>query len=108
MNTRNGLYCDQAAIAPSKPIELSAELRESALEIVVAAAWLGRALHPVTTQAIADFLHLANSYYSNLIEGHDTHPLAIAQVLRTEYTPFSRDIWKRWRISKYISSCRRY
>lgn len=56
MNTRDGLYRDPAAIAPFKPSELSAELRELALEIVAAAARLGGALHPLTAQAIADFL----------------------------------------------------
>ncbi|MGI4733616.1 MAG: hypothetical protein ACRYG7_00385 [Janthinobacterium lividum] len=45
----------------------------------------------MTAQAIADFLRPANSYYSNLIEGHDTHPLTIAQALRAEYTPDSRN-----------------
>jgi Fic family protein len=91
MNKRDGLYYDPAAIAPLKPSELPAELRELALEIVAAAARLGGSLHPVTTQAIADFLRPANSYYSNLIEGHDTHPLAIAQALRAEYAPDSRN-----------------
>lgn len=91
MNTRDGLYRDPAAIAPLKPSELPAELRELALEIVAAAARLGGALHPVTAQAIAEFLRPANSYYSNLIEGHDTHPLAIAQALRAEYAPDSRN-----------------
>jgi len=64
MNTRDGLYRDPAAIAPLKPSELAAELRELALEIVEAAAQLGGALHPMTAQAIADFLRPANSYYS--------------------------------------------
>lgn len=49
MNTRDGLYRDPAAaIAPLKPSELPAELRELALEIVAAAARLGGALHPLT------------------------------------------------------------
>jgi Fic family protein len=85
------LYRDPAAIAPLKPSELPVELRELALAIVEAAARLGGSLHPMTAQAIATFLRPANSYYSNLIEGHDTHPLAIAQALREEYAPDSRN-----------------
>ena len=85
------LYRDPAAIAPLKPSELPAELRNRALEIVEAAARLAGSLHPVTARAIADFLRPANSYYSNLIEGHDTHPLEIARALQDEYSPDSRN-----------------
>lgn len=91
MKKRETLYRDPAAIAPLKPSELSAELRELAVDIVAAAARLSGSLHPVTAQAIANFLRPANSYYSNLIEGHDTHPLSIAQALREEYAPDSRN-----------------
>jgi len=31
-------------------------------------------------------LQTMNSYYSNLIEGHNTHPLAIEKALRDEYS----------------------
>ena len=91
MKNSEGIYRDPAAIAPMKPSELPAELRELALAIVEAAARLGGSLHPVTARAIADFLRPANSYYSNLIEGHDTHPLSIAQALREEYAPDSHN-----------------
>ncbi|MGI4871760.1 MAG: Fic family protein [Janthinobacterium lividum] len=91
MKAPKSLYTDPAVIAPLKLAELPVELRELALEIVAAAARLGGSLHPVTARAIADFLRPASSYYSNLIEGHDTHPLAIAQALREEYAPDSRN-----------------
>lgn len=91
MKNAEGLYRDPAAIAPLKPSELPPELRELALAIVEAAARLGGSLHPVTAQAIADFLRPANSYYSNLIEGHDTHPLSIAEALREQYAPDSHN-----------------
>ncbi|MDJ0367512.1 Fic family protein [Hymenobacter sp. H14-R3] len=91
MKNSEGLYRDPAAIAPLKPSELPMELRELALAIVEAAARLGGSLHPITARAIADFLRPANSYYSNLIEGHDTHPLSIAQALRKEYAPDSHN-----------------
>jgi len=85
------LYRDPAAIAPLKPSEIPAELRGLALAVVEASARLEGALHPVTALAIADFLRPANSYYSNLIEGHDTHPLQIAQALQAQYSPDSRN-----------------
>jgi hypothetical protein len=82
---------DPAAIAPLKPSNLPLELRESAIQLVEAAARLAGSLHPVTAQAIAQFLRPANSYYSNLLEGHDTHPLSIAEALREEYAPDSHN-----------------
>ncbi|MFD1874342.1 Fic family protein [Hymenobacter bucti] len=85
------LYRNPAAIAPLKPSDLPAELREVATHLIEAAARLAGSLHPVTAQAIAQFLRPANSYYSNLIEGHDTHPLSIAEALREEYAPDSHN-----------------
>ncbi|WP_324680106.1 Fic family protein [Hymenobacter sp. GOD-10R] len=70
---------------------LPPELRALALRIVEAAARLSSSLHPVTASAIADFLRPANSYYSNLIEGHDTHPLDIARALHEDYSADSRN-----------------
>lgn len=49
------------------------------------AARLTDRLHPLTAAALAEFLRPANSYYSNLIEGHDTHPLDIAHALQADY-----------------------
>ncbi|GGF18892.1 hypothetical protein GCM10011383_32990 [Hymenobacter cavernae] len=66
-------------------------MRELALQIREAAARLSGSLHPLTAAAIADFLRPANSYYSNLIEGHDTHPLDIARALQEDYAADSRN-----------------
>ncbi|MGY2134440.1 Fic family protein [Hymenobacter sp. HD11105] len=85
------LYRDSSAIAPLKPSPWPAAVRETALRIVEAAARLAGSLHPVTAAAIADFLRPANSYYSNLIEGHDTHPLDIARALQEQYSADSRN-----------------
>src|SRR5690606_30606811 len=45
-----------------------------------------------TRTAIADFMRPMNSYYSNLIEGHDTHPIDINRALNKD---FSKDKNKR-------------
>jgi len=42
--------------------------------------------------ALADLVRAMNCYYSNLIEGHDTHPIEIERALRGDY---SRDARKR-------------
>jgi Fic family protein len=42
--------------------------------------------------ALADLVRAMNCYYSNLIEGHDTHPVDIERALRNDY---SADLEKR-------------
>jgi len=64
-----------------------APLRERAEHIVADAAQLGRHLHPATLTAVAELLRTINCYYSNLIEGHDTHPIEIERAMRNELAP---------------------
>jgi len=46
-----------------------------------AAARLGEALHPRTAANLADLIRITNTYYSNLIEGHNTRPRDIERAL---------------------------
>lgn len=62
-------------------------LLRRAQAVLSAADRLGRHLHPMTLAAIADLLRTVNCYYSNLIEGHDTHPVDIERAMRAEYAP---------------------
>jgi len=43
-------------------------------------------LHPLLRPGLVDLLRQMNSYYSNLIEGHHTHPLDIEKALRADYS----------------------
>lgn len=61
------------------------ELRALARAVANRAGGLGRHLHPATLAAVADLLRTVNCYYSNLIEGHDTHPVAIERAMHQEY-----------------------
>lgn len=61
------------------------ELIDLAMEVHRGAAALGGALHKITRQRIADLLRHINSYYSNLIEGHHTHPADVERAARKEY-----------------------
>lgn len=54
-------------------------LEDAAIGVVRASADLGGALPPLTRRSIAALLRNMNSYYSNLIEGHKTHPRDIEQ-----------------------------
>ena len=42
--------------------------------------------------ALADLVRAMNCYYSNLIEGHDTHPIDIERAMKNDY---SQDAPKR-------------
>ena len=63
----------------------SSELIDLAMDIHREAAALGTSLHKVTRRRIADLLRHINSYYSNLIEGHHTHPSDIERAVRKDY-----------------------
>jgi Fic family protein len=80
------LYEQPAALEPLFPTDGAGELRELAAELLWKSARLGGALHPVTRCSVVELLRTVNSYYSNLIEGHNTHPLAIEKALRNEYS----------------------
>lgn len=85
------LYTDPTAMAPLTPENDSGELRNLAIHVIENAAKLSKAIHPVTGKAIAEFLRPINSYYSNLIEGHDTHPIDIERALKQDYSDNKRN-----------------
>lgn len=61
-------------------------------DLSAATATLGRSLHPRTAESLADLVRIMNTYYSNLIEGHDTLPRDIARALAGD---FDRDEGRR-------------
>jgi Fic family protein len=60
------------------------QLADLAAELVAASSRLGLALHPATASNLADLVRIMNTYYSNLIEGHDTRPRDIERALAGE------------------------
>lgn len=71
-----------------------AGLTDLALELAAATAGLRRSLPPGVVKALADLVRAMNCYYSNLIEGHDTHPIDIERALADDYStdPERRDL----------------
>lgn len=65
--------------------EEAAELQDLALEVIQKSAALGNRQHPVTLSTLRELLRIINSYYSNLIEGHNTHPHDIVRAMQKEY-----------------------
>lgn len=63
-----------------------AALDDLALELAQRSAGFKRALPASLLPALATLVRSMNCYYSNLIEGHDTHPVDIERALRDEYS----------------------
>ncbi|MDP6345060.1 MAG: Fic family protein [Alphaproteobacteria bacterium] len=68
------------------------ELADLALELAAKSAGFRRSLPDGVLAALASLVRAMNCYYSNLIEGHDTHPIDIERALRNDY---SADAGKR-------------
>lgn len=79
-------YRSPTDMEPLFPEDSSGILENLALELVEKAARLSGTMNPITRNAIAEFLRPMNSYYSNLIEGHDTHPIEIDKALKNDYS----------------------
>lgn len=65
--------------------ELTPEIEALAVSLVRAAGQLSGALHPITRKSVVTLVRSMNSYYSNLIEGHNTRPLDIERALRDDF-----------------------
>jgi len=64
---------------PSEPIA------DAMADLTSAAATLGSALQPRTAGHLAELVRIMNTYYSNLIEGHDTRPRDIERALAQDF-----------------------
>lgn len=63
-----------------------AGLADLAVELAAHAAGFRRSLPEGVLAALADLVRAMNCYYSNLIEGHDTHPVDIERALKEDYS----------------------
>lgn len=61
-------------------------LSDLAIELATRSAGFRRSLQDGVITALADLVRSMNCYYSNLIEGHDTHPVDIERALRKDYS----------------------
>jgi Fic family protein len=73
-------------VTPLFPESKSDELTNLSIAVAKAAGELVASVHPVTAAAMAELVVMMNSYYSNLIEGHFTHPLDIERAVKKEYS----------------------
>ena len=70
------------------------ELTDLAIEVAARSAGFRHSLPDGVRTALADLVRAMNCYYSNLIEGHDTHPIDIERALNNDYSndPRKRDL----------------
>ncbi|MBI3442101.1 MAG: Fic family protein [Proteobacteria bacterium] len=69
-------------------------LQDMALELATKAAGFRRSLPAKMQASLADMVRTMNCYYSNLIEGHDTHPISAERAMNNDYShdPKKRDL----------------
>jgi Fic family protein len=70
------------------------KLTDLAIEVAARSSGFRRSLPDGVRTALADLVRAMNCYYSNLIEGHDTHPVDIERALKNDYSndPRKRDL----------------
>src|ERR1700740_1203027 len=79
-------------IEPTLLDEVPAELNDVVADPAAASSKLGASPHPTTAASLAELVRIMNTYYSNLIEGHNTRPRDIARGLAGD---FARDQERR-------------
>jgi Fic family protein len=71
-------------------------LTNLALQLAQESAAFRHSLPDSLVASLAELVRAMNCYYSNLIEGHDTHPVDIERALKRDYSadPHKRDLQK--------------
>lgn len=83
-----------ALMEPLLPPEGTRVLDDLAIELTSAAAGLAGKISHESILAISTLVRSMNCYYSNLIEGHQTHPVDIERALKGDYSlePHKREL----------------
>src|SRR6266852_5085612 len=61
-------------------------LSDLAVELAAASSGFRRSLPPGIVGPLAELVRAMNCYYSNLIEGHNTHPADIERAMKNDYS----------------------
>lgn len=72
-------------IEPARLEDVPEAVSDVVAELAAASAILGQSLHPRTASNLAALVRIMNSYYSNLIEGHNTRPRDIERALAGQF-----------------------
>jgi Fic family protein len=72
-------------IEPARLEQAPDDISNVLAELAAASAKLGHALNPRAARNLAALVRIMNTYYSNVIEGHDTRPQDIERALAGEF-----------------------
>src|SRR5580704_10053500 len=72
-------------IEPARLEDVPEAISNVVAELSAASAKLGHSLNPRTASNLAGLVRIMNTYYSNLIEGHNTRPKEIERALAGEF-----------------------
>lgn len=75
-----------ALMEPLLPSLGNTELDDLAMELAQKGSALAGTLQPIARESIGGLVRSMNCYYSNLIEGHDTHPRDIDKALAGDFS----------------------
>lgn len=94
VQSHQGALLTPAAAEPFMPAEGTELLENLAFDLAGEGSELSGQLHPVVRLSVAERVRSMNCYYSNLIEGHNTHPRDIDRALVADYSsdPRRRDL----------------
>src|SRR5215469_3245980 len=82
----DSLIFDPSWMEPMLPEAGLRSVEDPAFELVAKASSLAGQIHHRVSAAVGSLVRSMNCYYSNLIEGHDTHPRDIERALRKDYS----------------------
>ncbi len=71
---------------PMLPESGQRELGDLTIDLVSKASAFAGRLNPVVRQSVGDLVRSMNCYYSNLIEGHNTHPRDIDRAMAADFS----------------------
>jgi len=89
---KNAIRDDGETVSMMEPLLISAssrhreQLADLAVALAARSAGFRRSLPEGVLSALAELVRAMNCYYSNLIEGHDTHPIDIERALNNDYS----------------------
>lgn len=75
-----------ALMEPMLPEEGNRLLEDLAIDLTAKDSALAGRVHPIVRESIGDLVRSINCYYSNLIEGHNTHPRDIDRALADDFS----------------------
>jgi Fic family protein len=78
---------DISQMEPMLPEERTHALEDVAFDLVSNASSLEGQINPVVMRSVGNLVRSMNCYYSNFIEGHNTHPRDIDRALQNNLSP---------------------